>query len=414
MRSIQDQYHRPAAGGAGDGGSGDTPPTAEGADDYGGFDHMDEAYGLVLKTHTKKARLDSSYPAVREGIDPISPLELETYNEAVEYLKARFKDGRVSINPNSSFFTLPLVNKERDEIIKTFKKHNEIMTDLEPIGDEFLTIPEEAPPAEDDAPVEEAPAAFKAAYTDQPLRPDEETFEVSTRGNDLGKQFSALNATLPNGSTIEDVYQNVIKRGVGKGRLPEGMSKEDLHKAYTDLWREWADGNPEKLAELAEATRGKTLVDRFAYSTGTGVSQAHSLAEILNERHGTSPEAPPEPADERGEPEDSYIQMADLDKVLSNHHENTQHRHVRFGPTSAFTLPTTGTKIKLSDMAYGPGGKRMMQLSVPTGETIGVYFSKSGAPRAEGTDGKWMPLKGFSAEGKQGTKENDPLLPHAT
>ena len=41
------------------------------------------------------------------------------------------------------------------------------------------------------------------------------TFEVSTKGDDLGKQFSALNATFKEGPykgrTIEDVWQNEIK-----------------------------------------------------------------------------------------------------------------------------------------------------------------------------------------------------------
>ena len=147
---------------------------------------------------------------------------------------------------------------------------------------------------EDDTP-DEAPGdePFNAAYSDQHGHiPADQKFEVSTQGNALGKQFSALNAKLPNGRTIEDVYQNDLKGGVGKGNVPEGMSTEDLHNAYTDLWKQWADANPEKLSELAEATRGKTLFDRFAHSQGTGVSQAHSLAEILNERHGdTTPPA---------------------------------------------------------------------------------------------------------------------------
>ena len=134
-------------------------------------------------------------------------------------------------------------------------------------------------------------ATYNWAYSDEPFskaKPQETRFEVSTKGNDFGKQFSAKNATLPNGRTIEDVYQKDIKRGVGRGKVPEGMSKEDLHEAYTNLWREWADANPQKLAELAAVANRKTLTDEFAYSTGTGVSQARSLAEVLQERHGTA------------------------------------------------------------------------------------------------------------------------------
>ena len=133
-------------------------------------------------------------------------------------------------------------------------------------------------------------ATYNWAYSDEPFskaKPQETRFEVSTEGSDFGKQFSAKIAKLPNGRTIEDVYQKDIKRGAGRGKVPEGMSKEDLHEAYTNLWRQWADANPQKLAELAAVASRKTLTDKFAYSTGTGVSQARSLAEILQERHGT-------------------------------------------------------------------------------------------------------------------------------
>ena len=72
---------------------------------------------------------------MKDTVDPITPQELERYNEAVEYLKARTKDGRISIDPSSNFFNTPLNDKERDEILTAFKNHNQIMTDLEPIGE---------------------------------------------------------------------------------------------------------------------------------------------------------------------------------------------------------------------------------------------------------------------------------------
>ena len=49
------------------------------------------------------------------------------------------------------------------------------------------------------------------------------TYEVSTKGDAFGKQFSALNATFKEGPyagrTIEDVWQNEIKKS-GKGKPP--------------------------------------------------------------------------------------------------------------------------------------------------------------------------------------------------
>ena len=53
------------------------------------------------------------------------------------------------------------------------------------------------------------------------------TFEVSTKGNQLGKEFSALNATFKEGrfagKTIEEVWQNDIKKS-SKGRPPSSDS----------------------------------------------------------------------------------------------------------------------------------------------------------------------------------------------
>ena len=76
------------------------------------------------------------------------------------------------------------------------------------------------------------------------------TFEVSTKGDDFGKQFSALNATFKEGpykgKTIEDVWQNEIKKS-GKGKPPAensilfGKDYQVSKDEYQKLWQMWAD-----------------------------------------------------------------------------------------------------------------------------------------------------------------------------
>ena len=126
-----------------------------------------------------------------------------------------------------------------------------------------------------------------------------DNYEVSSKGD---RRFSALYATFKPGTiidgidvgdrTIEDVYQNVIKKS-GKGQAPAKDSKlyneslktqeerEDFSytNGYLPLWQEWARQNPELIEELREKAKGKILTDQFA---NTRVSQARALADILN------------------------------------------------------------------------------------------------------------------------------------
>lgn len=122
-------------------------------------------------------------------------------------------------------------------------------------------------------------------------RYSQNNYEVSTQGD---KRFSALNAKLKDGRTIEEAYQLDVKgyRAVGddwrlgKGKPPlKTMTAAELFRQYKALWQQWAGENPELIAELREKAAGKVLTDRFA---STPVSQARALAEILNE---TSPAA---------------------------------------------------------------------------------------------------------------------------
>jgi hypothetical protein len=124
-------------------------------------------------------------------------------------------------------------------------------------------------------------------------------FEVSTAGD---KRFSALNAKLQDGRTIEEAYQLDIKgyRTIsqnwkdGKGKPPlnydaipqvsrsgSELLHERLYDAYFLLWKKWAEENPELIQELSELSTGKTITDCFA---NTPVSQARALCDILNNR----------------------------------------------------------------------------------------------------------------------------------
>ena len=121
-----------------------------------------------------------------------------------------------------------------------------------------------------------------------------ETLEVSTAGDEFGKQFSALNATLKDGRTIEEAYQLDIKgyreldytwlqakrdRGVN---APVKLSNEELYNAYLNLWKQWAEENPTLIEQLRERAKGKILTDKFTPNPQS-VSQARALTDILAE-----------------------------------------------------------------------------------------------------------------------------------
>lgn len=110
-------------------------------------------------------------------------------------------------------------------------------------------------------------------------------YEVSSRGD---RRFSAFNARLSDGRSIEQHYQCDVKGydpgghnwRLGKGKPP--LYDVDTYSAYLNLWRKWAENHVELMRELYHAARqhNDTLSDRFAPSP---VNQARALAEILNE-----------------------------------------------------------------------------------------------------------------------------------
>lgn len=115
-------------------------------------------------------------------------------------------------------------------------------------------------------------------------------YEVSSVGD---KRFSALNAKLKDGRTIEEHYQCDIKGydvggtkwRLGKGKPPlTKISKELLFAEYMSLWKQWAKLNPLLIKELygKVVERGCIISDNFATSE---INQANALAIILNEMY---------------------------------------------------------------------------------------------------------------------------------
>ena len=109
-------------------------------------------------------------------------------------------------------------------------------------------------------------------------------YEVSSRGD---TRFSAFNAIMPDGRSIEQHYQCDVKGydpggrnwRLGKGRPPLDPDT-DSWEEYLNLWREWAKSNLPLMRELYRAAKDKVLSDRFAT---TPVNQARALATVLNE-----------------------------------------------------------------------------------------------------------------------------------
>ena len=113
-------------------------------------------------------------------------------------------------------------------------------------------------------------------------------YECSTKGD---ARFSALNAMLPDGRSVEQWYQCDIKGydiggtdwKLGKGKAPLFEYPADhLWQLYLNLWRLWAIHNSHLLIELVElaAKENNVLSDCFA---STHINQAHALATIMNE-----------------------------------------------------------------------------------------------------------------------------------
>ena len=123
------------------------------------------------------------------------------------------------------------------------------------------------------------------------------SYEVSSAGD---IRFSAFNAILKDGRSIEQHYQCDVKGydpggtdgGLGKGKPPlkKSMTRSEQWEAYLALWAEWAKNNATMMVALkakAEAHNG-VLSDCFATSS---INQAHALAHSLNQRFHKEPDA---------------------------------------------------------------------------------------------------------------------------
>ena len=116
-------------------------------------------------------------------------------------------------------------------------------------------------------------------------------YELSSQGD---KRFSAFNATMPDGRTIEQHYQCDVKGydiggtnwRLGKGKPPVvDKTKEQLWQEYLSLWRAWSVNNLPLLRELYlnvinNSCYNLTLSDSFA---NTDINQARALSVVLNE-----------------------------------------------------------------------------------------------------------------------------------
>jgi hypothetical protein len=154
-------------------------------------------------------------------------------------------------------------------------------------------------------------------------------YEVSTRGD---SRFSAFNAIMGDGRSIEEHYQvdikgyKSVKEGKGKPPLninrvdeitgiPYVMDKEQSWQQYLTLWNVWAYTHPDLIRDLMIKAEGKVLTDMFA---NTEINQARALAEIINGGRNKyeNPESWPVFADGRTTTtEDVYPFLADADQT---------------------------------------------------------------------------------------------------
>jgi hypothetical protein len=116
-------------------------------------------------------------------------------------------------------------------------------------------------------------------------------YEVSSMGD---SRFSAFNAILPDGRSIEEHYQCDVKGydpgghnwRKGKGKPPLDTSV-NLYKEYLTLWEIWAKSNKNLLDELYDRIGpAGILSDNYATSD---VNQARALADILNKQYNLIP-----------------------------------------------------------------------------------------------------------------------------
>lgn len=250
------------------------------------------------------------------------------------------------ILPNGGLFTesgiTGINDKERSEIKKILE--DEVKRLYAAVGMPFSAEVQTAPKTEEQQKLEDKiQARTKAKQARQKVsRWDQfahgrKVFEVSSAGNELGRQFSALAAVFPEGTTIkikgkkkgqewtfdiggysiEAAYQlikgyngnpkgslidkngNLIAKIQGKGKAPisdalrikmsnkptsadkKAAEEYSYMNAYLPLWKLWKSLNPELFNQLKKEVRKQkieVLTDKFA---DHAVSQARALSELL-------------------------------------------------------------------------------------------------------------------------------------
>ena len=111
-----------------------------------------------------------------------------------------------------------------------------------------------------------------------------EGYQINSKSD---KRFSAFNAIMSDGKSIEEHYQCGIKGYAsikeGKGKPPLDTSK-DLFTEYLNLWRKWSIDKDDLLLDLFNKVKEHNYILGDFFAT-TPVNQAHALSVILNEKY---------------------------------------------------------------------------------------------------------------------------------
>lgn len=111
-----------------------------------------------------------------------------------------------------------------------------------------------------------------------------EGYQINSKSD---KRFSAFNAILDNGKSIEETYQVDVK---GYSSIKEGKGKppldkfKDLFTEYLNLWRKWSIDKDVLLLDLFNRVKENKYILGDFFAT-TSVNQAHALSVILNEKY---------------------------------------------------------------------------------------------------------------------------------
>lgn len=195
----------------------------------------------------------------------------------------------IALQPNRVITTTRPVTSE----IENTQKNNKVVSEIpnpEPTQEEK----QEEENYDDIPPWEDLPAKKQeSSEPENVYSTGSDGFNVSTKGNELGKKFSAFNAKLDDGRSIEEHYQVDVKGyssiREGKGKPSKKTPNNQLWDSYLNLWRNWASKNPDLMAQLRKevAKHNNHLYDPFAKTEN---NQARALATLLNEGFGLEPE----------------------------------------------------------------------------------------------------------------------------